>query len=187
MGSLLAGFRNLIRTRRIDLILFIHRQNHFFSGFLDRGENGRKLIDMMTGNRAGRQLFQRLIDERPLLPWLANTKLLFILLAKKECQSVKKLLRTVPTLLHRLDEDGNDPLLFVCLEVGGCRHRLVEFLLAMGCVWQRRNVRGEHFIQVLQHKKNRALLNGLSERGTITMDSVAGEARVSPIYLLNQS
>jgi ankyrin repeat protein len=72
----------------------------------------------MTQNRKKRQLLHALFDETHLRTRLTSTDLLFILLQKKECELVKKLLKLSPSLIHRLDEDGNDPLLYVC------RHRL---------------------------------------------------------------
>ena len=173
--------RNLIRTERLDLILFIDRQGSLMSDFLNRSANFGQLIDMMTGSRAARRLLQQLLETKPPVSWLSSAKLLFVLLEKKECRSIRKLLQRIPTLIHQLDEEGNDPLLFVCLKVSGCRHRLVEFLVAMGSDWQRRNSHDEHFFQVLQHRRNRTLLERLIEHGVIATDSVTGEFRVSPI------
>ncbi|CAF4123706.1 unnamed protein product, partial [Rotaria sp. Silwood1] len=121
----------------------------------------------MTGNRDGRLLFKRLLEEKTLRAWLTSIKLLFILLNKKECKLIKKLLRLIPNLIQQTDDDGNDPLLYVCLKVVGCRHHLVAFLITMGCDLERRNIYGQHFFQVLQGRKNRKLLEILIERGTI--------------------
>ena len=75
---------------------------------------------------------------------------LFILLKKKACKLVRKFFKKFPILIHRCDEDGSDPLLYVCLKVRGCRHRLVKFLIEMGCDFQRRNSKGENFLDVLR-------------------------------------
>ncbi len=104
--------------------------------------------------------------------WLANIDLLFILLQKKECKLIKKLVKILPSVVHQWDEDGNDPLLYVCLKVRGCRHRLVEFFIEMGCDLQRRNSKGENFIDVLQLKRNRKLLENLLERETVQIDHI---------------
>ncbi|CAF3931898.1 unnamed protein product, partial [Rotaria sordida] len=65
-------------------------------------------------------------------------------LEKKECKVVKQLLNLSPSLIHRLDEDGNDPLLYVCLKVRGRRHRLIEYLIKMESDLQRRNSKDEN-------------------------------------------
>ncbi|CAF1384812.1 unnamed protein product [Rotaria sordida] len=79
-------------------------------------------------------------------------------LEKKECKVVKQLLNLSPSLIHRLDEDGNDPLLYVCLKVRGRRHRLIEYLIKMESDLQRRNSKDENVFDVLQLKGNRNLL-----------------------------
>jgi ankyrin repeat protein len=132
----------------------------------------------MAENSKKRQLLHELLDEKHWRMWLANTDLLFILLKKKECKLIIKLVKLLPSFIHRLDEDGNDPLLYVCLKVRGCRHRLVEFFIEMGCDLQRRNS-GQNFIDVLQLKRNRKLLENLIEREIIQIDSVAGEMKIT--------
>ena len=112
----------------------------------------------MTRNRTGRLLFQRLLDNKHLKLWFSNSKLLFILLDKKECKLIKKLLRLIPALVQQIDDDGNDALLYICLKVTGCRHNLVALLIKMGCDVYRKNIHGEHFFQALQLRKNRILL-----------------------------
>ncbi|CAF2950824.1 unnamed protein product [Rotaria sp. Silwood2] len=175
------ALHNLIINNRIDIILYISHQHEFLKHFFDRSENYRTLINMMTGNQSRRLLFKRLLDEKPLETWLTSTKLLFILLEKKECKLIKKLLRVIPSFVQQTDNDGNDPLLYVCLKVSGCRHRLVEFLISMGCDLQRRNIHDEHFFQVLQGRKNRKLLETLIERATIVIDKLSGQ------YLLDEN
>ncbi|CAF1590667.1 unnamed protein product, partial [Didymodactylos carnosus] len=135
--------QNLIKNDRIDVILVIYRHNELVHDFFQKPWNSRKNLDMMTGNRMGRQLFCVLLDENPLGPWFTSTDMLFILLQKRECKYVKKLLKLIPSLIDRCDEDGNTLLLFVCLKVGGCRHCLVKFLIQMGCNLQARNVNGD--------------------------------------------
>ncbi|CAF1202197.1 unnamed protein product [Rotaria sordida] len=110
---------------------------------------------------------QRTYD-KPIRTWLTtNTNLLFILLEKKECKLVKQLLNLSPSFIHRLDEDGNDPLLYVCLKVCGCRHRLIEYLIRMGSDLRRRNLKDENVFDVLQLKRNRNLLEILIEHDII--------------------
>ena len=51
----------------------------------------------------------------------------------KFIELVKNLIVLSPSLIQRLDENDNNPLLYVCLKMRGCRHCLVEFLIEMGC------------------------------------------------------
>ena len=63
------------------------------------------------------QLLHVLFDGKHLRMWLADTDLLFILSKKKECKLIKKLVKLLPLVVHQFDENGNDPLLYVCLKV----------------------------------------------------------------------
>ncbi|CAF4196591.1 unnamed protein product, partial [Adineta steineri] len=134
------GLKNLIVTDRIDIIQYVFRQNNFMQSFLTRSDHSHKLIDTILGRQSSRKIFQHFLEEKPPESWLTSTKLLFILLDKKECKWIKKLLRLDSRLIHQVDEDGNDPLLYVCLKVNGCRHRLIEYLIGMGCDIHKRNV-----------------------------------------------
>jgi len=107
--------------------------------------------------------------------WLSSSDLLFIFLQKKQCKLIKHLLKSVLFLIHRFDEAGNDALLYVCLTVGGCRHRLVEYLITMGCDLQRKNLKGEDFTETLQLARNRELLKKLIEHEIIRIDNDSGE------------
>jgi hypothetical protein len=60
----------------------------------------------------------------------------------------------------------------------------VEFFIEMGCDLQRRNSKGKNFIDILQLKRNRKLLENLLERETVQIDSVAREMKVT---LVNRS
>ncbi|CAF3372914.1 unnamed protein product [Rotaria socialis] len=99
----------------------------------------------MTANRKRRKLFGALLNGRQSSTWLINSNLLWILLQKKERKLVKQLLKLSPLLINRLDEDGNDLLLYVCFKVRGCRHGLIEFLIEMGCDVQAKNSNAERF------------------------------------------
>ena len=79
------------------------------------------------------------MDDRSLDLLFSKKDLIFILLDKKERILLKKILKLSPNLIHQLDDDGNDPLLYICLNVSGCRHRIIEFLIQMGADLQRRN------------------------------------------------
>jgi hypothetical protein len=94
---------------------------------------------------------------------------------------VKKLFTLSPSLIDRLDTNGNDPLLYVCLKVRGCRQRLIEYLLKIGCDGQRRNSHGENFIDALQLERNRNLLKKLIEQETIEIDDDSGEIKINAI------
>jgi ankyrin repeat protein len=129
----------------------------------------------MTANQRKKQLFQTFLSDASFRMWLSSSDLLFILLQKKQCKLIKHLLGSVPCLIHRLDKEGNDALLYVCLTVRGCRHRLVEYLIKMGCDLQRKNSKGEHFIQTLQLARNRELFKKLIEHEIIRIDNNSGE------------
>jgi hypothetical protein len=55
----------------------------------------------------------------------------------------------------------------VCLQVRGCRHRSVEYLITMGHDLQKKNAKVENFIETLQLAQNRKLLKELIEYETI--------------------
>ncbi|CAF4484387.1 unnamed protein product, partial [Rotaria sp. Silwood2] len=99
---------------------------------------------------------------------------MFILLQKRERKLLEKLLKSSLSLLTQLDDDGNDPLLYVCLKVGDSRHRTIESLLQMGCNLLTRNLNGENFIDAIQLERNRKLLKKLVERKVIKMDHASG-------------
>ncbi|CAF3813134.1 unnamed protein product [Rotaria sordida] len=63
-------------------------------------------------------------------------------------------------------------------KVRGCRHRLVEFLIEMGCDLQRRNSKEESFTDALRLQRNRKLMENLIERETIRIDNASGEIKV---------
>ena len=172
------GLKNLIITNRIDIIEYVYRQNSFMQDFLTRSDHCRKFVDTINGTRRRRKVFQHFLDEKSLEPWLTSTTLLFILLEKKECKWIKKLLQLDSTLVHRVDGDGNHPLLYVCLKVNGCRHRLIEFLIGRESDLHKRNVHDEHFIQAIQLKRNRKLLKQLIEHGIIVREHESGQLQV---------
>ncbi|CAF1184717.1 unnamed protein product [Rotaria sordida] len=159
---------NLIICNRLDIILFIIHYNEHVRNLFQSCWNSRKFIGILTGNQKRRKFFHDMLDDKPIRTWLTtNTNLLFILLEKKECKLVKQLLNLSPSFIHRLDEDGNDPLLYVCLKVRGCRYRLIEYLIRMGSDLQRRNLKDENVFDVLQLKRNRNLLEILIEHDII--------------------
>jgi ankyrin repeat protein len=113
--------------------------------------------------------------------------LLFLLLKKKECQVLQKILRSSSELIHQVDEDGNDPLLYICLKVRGCRHRIIEFLIMMGCDLYRRNLNNENFIDAIQLRRNQSLLKNLLENEIIKIDDQSGQIQVILKTQLQQS
>ncbi|CAF4122153.1 unnamed protein product [Adineta steineri] len=132
-----------------------------------------------NGGSPIRQMFQRFLDEEVPEPWLTSAALLFILLKKKECKWIKKLLQLDSKLIHEVDEDGNDPLLYICLKVKGCRHRLIECLIDIGCDIYKKNVHGEHFLQAIQLKRNRKLLKQLIEHEIIVRENESEQLRLA--------
>jgi ankyrin repeat protein len=156
-----------------------HVRDHFQSCW-----NDPKFIGIPTGNPIRRRLFRAVLEDISIGTWLATTtNLLFILLDKKECKLVKKFFHVSPSLIHRLDNDGNDPLLYVCLKVRGCRERLIEYLIRIGCDVQRRNSKDEDFIDALQLTRNRKLLQKLIEQEIVRIDENSGEIKINSIKL----
>ncbi|CAF5132308.1 unnamed protein product [Rotaria sp. Silwood1] len=136
-------------------------------------------------NQKRKQLFHAILDNKSLGLWLAtSTDLVFVLLQRKQYAFLKKLFHQSPLLIHRLDEDGNDPLLYACLKERGCRHRIVEYLIEMGCDVQRKNLQDETFSDALQLKGNRNLLEKLIEHEIIQIDHKSNKIKV---YLVKQS
>ena len=80
---------NLIKNGRLDVISFIFNEVDA-QELLRKYWNGRKNVDIMTGNRKRRQLFHALLEEKSLRTSMTNTNLLSILLQKKECKLVRK-------------------------------------------------------------------------------------------------
>ncbi|CAF2703371.1 unnamed protein product [Rotaria sp. Silwood2] len=106
---------NLIENNRIHILLCIYHSNERIRNLFQKFWNNQKYVNIMTRNRTTRQFFHALLNDHLLRAWLTSTDLLFILLEKKECKLVKKLLKLSPSLIHRCDNDGNDPLLYICL------------------------------------------------------------------------
>ncbi|CAM2722605.1 unnamed protein product [Rotaria socialis] len=137
---------NLIKSDQLAVIRFIYADNECARIFFQRFWNSRQNVDIMTANRKRRRkLFGALLNGRQSSTWLINSNLLWILLQKKERKLVKQLLKLSPLLINRLDEDGNNLLLYVCFKVRGCRHGLIEFLIEMGCDVQAKNSNAERF------------------------------------------
>jgi ankyrin repeat protein len=125
----------------------------------------------MTGNQSGRRFFSMIMDDRSFDSLFSKKHLIFILLDKKERKLLEKLLKISPSLIDQLDEDGNDPLLYICLKVYGCRHRIIELLIKMGCDIERRNFKGQHFLEVLQLQRNKKLFQTLTEHEIIKTET----------------
>jgi len=169
----------LMKLNRFDVILLIYRYYKPVRNFFNNRMNIRKNVNMMTENRIRRKFFSKLIEEKPLENWLINEDLIFILLEKKERKLLEKLLKSSLSLIHQLDQYGNTLLLYTCLKVSGSRHRIIEFLIKMGCDLQRRNFKGDHFNDALQLPKNRRLLRNLIERKSIKIDHVSKQILVT--------
>ncbi|CAF4233763.1 unnamed protein product, partial [Adineta steineri] len=115
-------------------------------------------VDIMTRNQYNRQVFEILIDEKPLETWVQSKELAFILLEKKERKFLEKILKLSPFLVHQINENGNNLLLHICLKVRGCRHRIVQFLITMKSDLLQKNFNGENFFDAIQLERNRDLL-----------------------------
>jgi hypothetical protein len=173
---------NLFICNRFDLVSTIFHHNEHVRDAFENCWDDPKFVGILTGDSIRRRVFQSVLDDASIETWLATTtNLLFILLQKRECRYVKKLFNLSPSLIDRLDTDGNDPLLYVCLKVRGCRQRLIEYLLKIGCDGQRRNSHGENFLDALQLERNRNLLKKLIEQETIEIDDDSGEIKINAI------
>jgi hypothetical protein len=154
---------HLIDNQRLDVIKHIYR--HFgFQDFFIKPEHIRESVNLMTKNRLARRFFCTIMDDKSLDLLFSKKDLLFILLDKKERKLLKVILKLSPSLIHQLDENGNDPLLYICLNVSGCRHRIIEYLIKMGSDVQRRNLQGQNFMDTLQLQRNKKLLKTLFEQ-----------------------
>ncbi|CAF1395676.1 unnamed protein product [Adineta steineri] len=149
---------NLLDKNRVDIILFIYRHIDHIRYFFNQLSNCRNFVDIMTRNQYNRQVFEILIDEKPLETWVQSKELAFVLLEKKERKFLEKILKLSPFLVHEIDENGNNLLLHICLKVRGCRHRIVKFLITMKSDLQQKNFNGENFFDAIQLKRNRDLL-----------------------------
>ncbi|CAF1185472.1 unnamed protein product [Rotaria sordida] len=166
---------SLIKKNRLDIVLQLYRRIEHVRHFFNQSRNNlRKKLNLMTGNRTGRELFYILMEEKPLATYFTDKELLFVLLQKKERKLLQKLLQLSPFLVRQLDDNGNDPLLYVCLKVRGCRHRIVKFLLKIGCDHQRQNFNDENFIDAIKLSRNRILLEKLVEEAVIKIDDESG-------------
>ena len=163
----------LMKINRLDVILMLYRYYKPFREFFNNPMNIRKNVNMMTGNRMRKELFWQLIEENPLESWLIDENLIFILLEKKERKLLEKLIKSSLVLLHRLDSNGNTLLLYICLHVSGCRHRIIEFLMKMGCDPLRRNSNGQNFYDALQLQRNRKLLRSLTKQKSVQIDGIS--------------
>jgi hypothetical protein len=154
--------RQLVKTRRIYMIKYTW--DHLkFQELFNEPNHFREYVDVMTSNQLDRRYFSIIMDDAFLNSFLPKERLIFILLDKKERKLLEKLLKLSPCLIDELDEDGNDPLLYICLKVHGCRHRIIEFLIKMGSDLKRRNFNGQNFMEILQLQRNRKLLKSLIE------------------------
>ncbi|CAF3635622.1 unnamed protein product [Rotaria sp. Silwood1] len=161
--------KNLIENSRLDVLVYIYRDVGFERFFNIRNYT-RECLDLMTKNQWGRKLFCVIVDEKLLELLFSKKDLIFILLDKKERKLIEKLLKLSPCLIHQLDEDGNDLLLYICLKVHGCRHRIINFLIKMGSNLQRTNYKEQNFIDVLQLQRNQKLLNRLIEHEIVIIN-----------------
>jgi hypothetical protein len=172
----------LARTNRFDVLLLVYCYYKPVQKFFNNPNNIQQNVNMLTGSRERRQLFHRFIDGKPCESWLSGQDLIFILLQKKERKLIEKLLKSLSFLIDQVDKVGNNLLLYVCLKVSGCRHRIVEFLIKMKCDTERRNLIGENFSDALQLPRNRNLLKNLMKLRVVKIDDVSGPIR----FILNE-
>ncbi|UJR32385.1 hypothetical protein I4U23_019847 [Adineta vaga] len=151
-------FSKLIQQNQVDIILQLYRELPTVRSYFNQSKHLIRNVNILTGSSTGRQIFKLFFDEEPLQPWLVNRELFFLLLSKKERQFLEKILKLSPDLIHTKDENGNNPLVYICLKVRGCRERIIEYLIRIGCDTQQRNHNGENFFDAIQMKSNQNLL-----------------------------
>jgi hypothetical protein len=170
---------DLIKRNRVDVILLLYYRLPQVQSYFNNSNNLDQNVNILIGSSTGRQLLKIFIDEKPCQSWLSSKALLFLLLQKKERHLLQKILRSSSlSLIHQVDADGNDPLLYISLKVRGCRHRIIEFLITMGCDLQRRNLNGEHFLDAIQYRRNRTLLKDLLEKEIIQINDQSGAIEI---------
>ncbi|UJR13341.1 hypothetical protein I4U23_000359 [Adineta vaga] len=162
-------FKQLIEKKRLDVIKYIYFYFRF-EDFFNESKYLRECVNLLTRNRLERRFFDVIMNDVSLDSLFSKKHLIFVLLDKKERKLVKNLLILSPDLIHELDEDGNDPLLYICLKVFGCRHRIIEFLINIGSDLQRTNNNGQNFMDILKLQRNKKLLETLLDQEIIQID-----------------
>ncbi|CAF1295423.1 unnamed protein product [Adineta ricciae] len=160
-------FAKLIEQNRLDVLLLIYHQLPIVRLYFEESKNLSKTLNILTGSSPGRQLLKLFFDEKPVETWLISKEFFFLLLSKKERQFIERILKLKPELVHTMDEYGNNPLMYVCLKVRGCRQRIVQYLIQIGCDVQQRNHEGENFFDAIQTKNNQKLRKQLDVPSTI--------------------
>lgn len=150
--------------------LLMHRYNDLFREFFCTSDYLEKDINKIIGNRTRQQMLKSMIDEKLFGLGFTKKNFLFRLLDTKQFQILRKIISLSKSVLNTIDEDGNDLLLYVCLKVGGCRHRFIEFLIKSGSDTYRMNRFCQSFTDVIQLKHNRSLLIKLIEHEIINKD-----------------
>jgi len=161
--------KKLIKEHRLDVIKYI--QDHIqLKQFIIQPNHTRECLNIITRNQLERRYFCKIANDNLLDLVFSQQHLIFILLDKKERKLLEKMLKLSPYLIHQLDEDGNDPLLYITLKVYGCRHRIIEMLIKMGSDLQGRNLNGQNFMEILQLPRNKKLFQNLIEHEIIKID-----------------
>lgn len=166
------GLTNLVKNSRTDILRYTCR-HLIFQDCISSTDNIREVVNILTGGRSQRRLFCEILTDESFGFLRSNKTLMFVLLDKKERQIVEQLVNLSRDILNELDEDGNNPLLHVCLKVTGCRHRIIEYLLKMGSDTERRNLNGRNFADALQLPRNEKLLKHLIEHEIISPKSTS--------------
>jgi hypothetical protein len=166
---------DLIKDGQLAVVFILYHRLQNVQSYFNKPNNIRRNVNMLTGSPERRELFKIFMDVKPVKSWIVSKDLLFLLLQKKERILLKKLFTSSSFLINQVDEDGNDPLLYICLKVRGCRHRIIKLLITMGCDLQRKNLNGENFFDAIQLERNQSLLKDLLKNQTIKIDDQSGE------------
>ena len=158
--------KRLCKLQRFDVLKYFFQQV-FFKNSFEPLITIRKCINSMIGNRTKKHMFSFLLNDPSTSHLFSQQLVLFSLLDKKEHKLLKELLRVSPDLINQLDDQGNYPLLYITLNILGCRHRIIETLIKAGCDPKRINANGQTFRDALQLPRNRKLFETLIEHEII--------------------
>ncbi|CAF1241576.1 unnamed protein product [Adineta ricciae] len=173
---------NLFKNDQLDLIRLLYSESEQVRNLCHQTKITENIVKIMIASRKKIQLLSTLLDDPLFKSWLTSSNVLFIYLRKKQCKIIRHLLRLFPCLINQLDEHGNNPLLYVAVKVRGCRHRLVEFLIQMGCNVHRKNTKGESFVDALKLPCNRTLMNKLIEHEILEIEDSLTSINVNGEY-----
>lgn len=152
---------SLVRETQFSMIEYLLHQS-FIQNYFRNEVDIRLWLKKTLGTGAGRQLFDGILDKPIANSLFSKRKLFFALLDLREQKFLERMLIISPDLINELDDEGNDPLLYMTQQkYTRYYHRIVELLLKYGCDPQRKNIHGQTFQDLLRLPQNLNLLNDL--------------------------